>query len=550
MKPSQCIRCGIKENKINELYLHQFPSKGSARRRKWLDILGIDRKVGKRNDLRLCSNHFGPESFERKAIKKDDGNYVYVRTALKSTSLPVTSASTLHKVCSAKQPRTSIFSRLNSYNPRSFHSNSWSPDFDGIEDTSKGETPRCSGYLENSFNENDVRLTVSQLIDNVIDEQNKISYPDHILMMLKETSIRDDLMQLDETNLSSEALQVDDGSSNSSDGSISTNSCGKQKLIETVLKDSGIDSNSFDDDLPSISKKKSYLTVIMSSSEICQKKDSKLQNIIEKNNQSDIFNHNRKVLKKKGVKNKRKSEQLSNTKRRKSSRNNKTQQKTKNCFCQCTCSGRRTEQLKVNSKVDDEIQFSDDDLDPENSERYQTSENKSEVTDSFSDNSFSISHGLGNQELTAEENKLQYIDAQKSIIYNSKLLELFHKCFKSNCEASISPGDITVTSTYLGSGVRIFTKCFKGHEHTWDSQLTLKRKAPALNSLIPVALLVTGNSFQHWNEIAKVLNISSVGHTTFYKRQADQVLPAIEEIWKEHINPIRSIEFICMSKLE
>ena len=100
-----------------------------------------------------------------------------------------------------------------------------------------------------------------------------------------------------------------------------------------------------------------------------------------------------------------------------------------------------------------------------------------------------------------------------------------------------------------GSMLTIKTTCLCGHSNTWQSQ-PLTNGAATGNLLIPAAILFSGNTFQHIQHFAKLLNMQIVSCTSYYKTPKKFLLPVVDNkrksCQKEIINELKKEDHVDM----
>ena len=133
------------------------------------------------------------------------------------------------------------------------------------------------------------------------------------------------------------------------------------------------------------------------------------------------------------------------------------------------------------------------------------------------------------------------VEKKKWIIFERELDKHFLFCYEC--------GNIITSKTKhcKGSMLTVKTTCLCGHSKTWQSQ-PLTNGAATGNLLIPAAILFSGNTFQHIQHFAKLLNMQIVSCTSYYKTQKKFLLPVVDKKWKscqkEIINELKKEDHV------
>ena len=72
--------------------------------------------------------------------------------------------------------------------------------------------------------------------------------------------------------------------------------------------------------------------------------------------------------------------------------------------------------------------------------------------------------------------------------------------------------------------------CQNHHSYTWHSQ-PLQNKQP-LGNLALAASIITGNTYQKTNTLARAMNLQIIYKTSFNKLKKSILLPVIQEQWE------------------
>ena len=129
------------------------------------------------------------------------------------------------------------------------------------------------------------------------------------------------------------------------------------------------------------------------------------------------------------------------------------------------------------------------------------------------------------------------LSAPKTIIYNENILELFNTCLQPGCKQLLKREHLLITTN--SSALQVDWKCTDGHSGIWLSQPTFTPgNEKVLNTVVPAVLVGTGTGIHTWMNLMNTLNISTFSERTFYTHQAQEVIPAVNKMWEEHINGI------------
>ena len=128
-------------------------------------------------------------------------------------------------------------------------------------------------------------------------------------------------------------------------------------------------------------------------------------------------------------------------------------------------------------------------------------------------------------------------ERSRYIVSLEKLLELAGSkcCFEVNglpCHTVL-----THSSNKVGGNVEVTSRCVNGHSKKWVSSEVLsdKKCQPVYlnDSLLPAAILVSGNNYEKFGLLCKALGLNIVSKNTFLRFQKHCAAPVIEEVWGE-----------------
>ena len=129
----------------------------------------------------------------------------------------------------------------------------------------------------------------------------------------------------------------------------------------------------------------------------------------------------------------------------------------------------------------------------------------------------------------SDSEKINLIDPEKEkkyIVFESKLEELILFC--KVCGAPV----VQKTQFLTGSMVACNVTCQNHHSYTWHSQ-PLQNKKPLGNLALAASIIVTGNTYQKTNALARAMNLQIISKTSFNKLQKSIFLPVIQEQWEK-----------------
>jgi len=105
----------------------------------------------------------------------------------------------------------------------------------------------------------------------------------------------------------------------------------------------------------------------------------------------------------------------------------------------------------------------------------------------------------------------------KFIIFESQLMLLFKRCHSCGLEMV----ELKTTTSATLSGI-----CSDGHVLHWQSQPVVRR-IPAGNLLLAAAILLSGQTFTSYANLADVLNLVMFGERRYYDLQREYVYPVV-----------------------
>ena len=123
----------------------------------------------------------------------------------------------------------------------------------------------------------------------------------------------------------------------------------------------------------------------------------------------------------------------------------------------------------------------------------------------------------------------------KYIVFDGALRQLFKVCHELGCGSPI----IKLTTRTKGFSVTAFTECMQGHRFTWESSPKIG-KLHASNLLVPCSILLTGNSFSTFHEMASAINLKTLSVLQMNNIQRAYIVPEIERMWDTHITALMS----------
>ena len=130
------------------------------------------------------------------------------------------------------------------------------------------------------------------------------------------------------------------------------------------------------------------------------------------------------------------------------------------------------------------------------------------------------------EDIESEDDNANAAEEKKYIVFENELDKLFKFC--QQCESIIA----TKTKHLKGSMITIKSTCLHGNSNTWQSQ-SMVNGAVAGNLLIPVAILFSGNTYQHIHDFEKCLNVQLMSSSHYYKVQEHSLFPIIDSTWIE-----------------
>ncbi|XP_064641344.1 uncharacterized protein LOC135496133 [Lineus longissimus] len=125
-----------------------------------------------------------------------------------------------------------------------------------------------------------------------------------------------------------------------------------------------------------------------------------------------------------------------------------------------------------------------------------------------------------------------YIEQEKFIVYEGKLLEIFLS-YGTCPDCGQKFGTICTNRIQRGSLVTFRLVCKNHHVFYWHSQ-PVCNKAPVGNISLAASILFTGNTFTSVMKFAKLMNIRFITKSTFHGKHNLYLFPVVDEAWREH----------------
>ena len=126
-----------------------------------------------------------------------------------------------------------------------------------------------------------------------------------------------------------------------------------------------------------------------------------------------------------------------------------------------------------------------------------------------------FSPGIDSEEETESENDASIpplpTSGRKILVCEEKLDQLFSCCVCQECQGPV----ISTSKTLMGSMIAAQLSCLNGHTQSWQLQPYI-RGTPEGNVLLAASILLSGNTYEHVNGIAKLLRLSFIGKSAFY----------------------------------
>lgn len=155
-----------------------------------------------------------------------------------------------------------------------------------------------------------------------------------------------------------------------------------------------------------------------------------------------------------------------------------------------------------------------------------------DVIDDPLDLSYEPSSSCASTQMSSQLSQPRYnpVTDRKCLVFESRLDVLFSLLVCPACGCPSSSDD-TIKKTYSGSVLSVIIQCTSGHVILqWQSQPFIGHM-PAGNLLLSAATLLTGETFQHIQNVAQFINLKFMSHTTFYSIQRDNLIPVIMSAW-------------------
>ena len=121
----------------------------------------------------------------------------------------------------------------------------------------------------------------------------------------------------------------------------------------------------------------------------------------------------------------------------------------------------------------------------------------------------------------------------KYIVFESCLDKLIRFC--PDCGAPVTE----TSKLVVGTQINIKISCHNGHTSIWHSQ-PMVHKMPAGNLLISAAILFSGNTFTHIENLCKLFQLQFISHTTYNDIQQEILFPTINAAYLENQQNVHS----------
>jgi hypothetical protein len=155
------------------------------------------------------------------------------------------------------------------------------------------------------------------------------------------------------------------------------------------------------------------------------------------------------------------------------------------------------------------------------------------------DNPLDLSYEPSSSQMSAEHSAqssessqpVNLVHDRKFLVFESQLDILLCRLICTICHCPCSIDDV-VKQFGNGTVLSIIVYCTGGHIIIkWQSQPFVGHM-PAGNLLLCAATLLTGETFQHIENVANFVNMKFMSHTTFYSIQRENLIPVIMAAWK------------------
>ena len=149
---------------------------------------------------------------------------------------------------------------------------------------------------------------------------------------------------------------------------------------------------------------------------------------------------------------------------------------------------------------------------------------------------------------------LELHSRMRVVVSVEKLMEL-KGTYCSTVVSGIACGTpIQYSAKHIGARVDLEWKCAYGHCGKWESSevLTTNRysKVYLNDSLLPIAIVLSGNNYATFELLCKVLNLSLVSKSNFFSFQTKCAVPVVKDVWSKMrhlvLKILRGYEEICL----
>lgn len=140
------------------------------------------------------------------------------------------------------------------------------------------------------------------------------------------------------------------------------------------------------------------------------------------------------------------------------------------------------------------------------------------------------------------------------VVSVEKLMELKGTQCSEVVSGTVCGAAMQYSAKHIGARVDLEWKCGKNHCGKWESSEVLTKnrfsKVFLNDSLLPIAIVLSGNNYSKFQLPCKVLNLSLVSKSNFCSFQAKCALPVVKDVWSKMrclvLEILRGYKEICV----
>ena len=135
------------------------------------------------------------------------------------------------------------------------------------------------------------------------------------------------------------------------------------------------------------------------------------------------------------------------------------------------------------------------------------------------------------------EDLLELHSRMRVVVSVEKLMELKGTHCSVVVSGAVCGLSLHYSAKHIGARVDLEWKCASGHCGKWESSevLTMNRHSKVFvnDSLLPIAIVLSGNNYAKFSLLCKVLNLSHISKSNFCSFQTKCALPIVRDVWSK-----------------